>query len=239
MAKDVQTLEDRLRLLITTVTSAERKWKDMERATGIPATSWVDFYRGKKRATAETIEAVSRVWPQYSFWLSTGITDPQYGHVSPLPHTDKEVPSATRYFIALLEEKRVREKFANRWLQEDLGEDFTLQWFGTEAYIMVRNIEILDPRSESEVLQATRETRHTKHLRRVEIMALDAMPALDYEQTEKFLPVLKALLQGLTDTSLGKENKLTLGRINKIIDDMSIRVKRYNERKKEQSNRNQ
>ena len=84
MASYACNIEDRLRLLIDAAIETDRKWKEMERLTGIASTSWVDFYRGKKRATADMIEATSKVWPQHAFWLSTGITDPDFGHVAPV-----------------------------------------------------------------------------------------------------------------------------------------------------------
>lgn len=29
------------------------------------------------------IEAAGKEWPEYAFWLTTGISDPDYGHVAP------------------------------------------------------------------------------------------------------------------------------------------------------------
>lgn len=215
MVDTVQTLEDRLRLLIAAVTSTDRKWKDMERATGVPAASWVDFNREKKRATAEMVEAVSRAWPQFSFWLSTGIVDPAYGHISPL--AGKELPSATRYFMAALAEKRVRERLAGQWIKDELGEGFSLKGLGDGADLILRNIENLQPGIAPEVREARQETLQAERLREVEIMALNTLPTLDYGQTEAFLALLKGLLEGIADTPLGKDSKLTLSRIKKIM----------------------
>lgn len=235
MTEDAQSLEDRLRLLIAAVTSTDRKWKEMERATGIPASSWVDFNRERKRATAEMVEAVSRAWPQFSFWLSTGITDPLYGHISPMPLENKEVPSTTRYFLSALAERRVRERLASQWIKEDLGEGFSLRELGDAGATIIRNIELLEPNAALEIRKARQETLHVERLRKAEIMALDTLPALDYEQTEVLLPVLRKLLHGLADTPLGKESKLTLKRINKVLDDTAIRIEQH----KELGNRNQ
>lgn len=84
MAKvDAENIEDRLRILVKKVARTHCLWKEMEVLTGIPASSWVDFNRGKKRATATMIEAVSRKWPEYAFWLATGLTNYGGQHVAP------------------------------------------------------------------------------------------------------------------------------------------------------------
>lgn len=55
----------------------------MEQLTGIRALTWQNFDRGRQRANDEMLEALGRVWPQYAFWLMTGKTDPEHGHLSP------------------------------------------------------------------------------------------------------------------------------------------------------------
>lgn len=108
MSAYVNTIEGRLRTLIDAVIETDRKWKELERLTGIPASSWVDFNRGKKRATADMVEAVSKAWPQHAFWLCTGISDPDFGHVAPVAMPGYTVPRglpqehSTREFLHLI-----------------------------------------------------------------------------------------------------------------------------------------
>lgn len=44
----------------------------LERRTGIPASRWRDFTRGKARANEELIEAACKLWPWFTTWLATG-----------------------------------------------------------------------------------------------------------------------------------------------------------------------
>lgn len=102
------TVEDRLRQLIDAVTATDRKWKEMESATGIAAGSWVDFNRGKKRATAEMLEAVATVWPEYALWLATGEEDEEFGHLAP-SRKDPEC-SAGPYLKSAILERQIARK---------------------------------------------------------------------------------------------------------------------------------
>lgn len=46
--------------------------------------SWQKTYLGDQRPTVQMMEAVSQTWPQYTFWLMTGITDVAGGHICPV-----------------------------------------------------------------------------------------------------------------------------------------------------------
>lgn len=76
------TIHDRFRAVIRRNTSETRKWSELEALTGIPATSWQKAYNAKQRPTAEMLEAISRLWPEFAFWLVTGISDAKNGHVA-------------------------------------------------------------------------------------------------------------------------------------------------------------
>lgn len=75
--------ETRLLLLIGYVTTSKSDWKGMERETGIPAERWRQFMRGSTKASVQMLEAVAQRWPQYAFWLLTGISDERHGHHPP------------------------------------------------------------------------------------------------------------------------------------------------------------
>lgn len=45
--------------------------------------SWKAWWHRRQRPTHFMIEAVGRRWPEYAFWLITGITDAANGHRSP------------------------------------------------------------------------------------------------------------------------------------------------------------
>jgi len=59
-------------------------WETLNEWTGIPAQRWRSAYNKRQKPTLEMIEAVAHIWPQYSFWLVTGITDSTNGHTGPV-----------------------------------------------------------------------------------------------------------------------------------------------------------
>jgi 8-oxo-dGTP pyrophosphatase MutT (NUDIX family) len=69
--------------VVRAVTTERRRYKELEEETGIPATNWQSAFKRKQRPTAHMIEALCRRWPQYAFWLATGLTDPENGHTAP------------------------------------------------------------------------------------------------------------------------------------------------------------
>lgn len=96
-------IEQRLRTLLEIVARTGHKWKEIESMTGIAAASWVDFNRGKKRATAEMIGAVCCARPEYSLWLTTGLTDPDCGYSA--PQSGEAMDSKSAYLKAALHER--------------------------------------------------------------------------------------------------------------------------------------
>lgn len=51
--------------------------------TGISTQRWRKVLHRRQRPTSDMIEALARLFPQYAFWLATGITDSSNGHVAP------------------------------------------------------------------------------------------------------------------------------------------------------------
>ncbi|HDR9165437.1 TPA: hypothetical protein QDB28_005901 [Burkholderia vietnamiensis] len=74
---------ERAIMVMKAVTTERRRYKELEEETGIPATNWQSAAKRKQRPTAHMIEALSRRWPKYAFWLATGVTDPSAGHTAP------------------------------------------------------------------------------------------------------------------------------------------------------------
>lgn len=79
-------------------------WQRLEAQTGVKSSKWRLLASGKQKVTPELIEAAARLWPQYAFWLATGITDVANGHTAPetattfpeYSHADDHV--STSYF---------------------------------------------------------------------------------------------------------------------------------------------
>lgn len=78
----MDNLIERFQAIIRLNTPEKRRWSELEALTNIPATSWNKAFNEKQRPTAEMIQAIARLWPEYAFWLSTGVTDAKHGHVS-------------------------------------------------------------------------------------------------------------------------------------------------------------
>lgn len=58
-------------------------WKRLAESTGLPSARWRNFFSGNQNATPGMIEAAAKLWPEYAFWLATGVTDAINGHVAP------------------------------------------------------------------------------------------------------------------------------------------------------------
>lgn len=78
----MHSIQDRFSAVIRQKTSKTRRYAEMEALTGIPATSWNKAFNGKQRPTPEMLQAVGQLWPEFAYWLLTGVTDARHGHVS-------------------------------------------------------------------------------------------------------------------------------------------------------------
>lgn len=81
----METLADRLRLVMATHTSSTRRFAELQELSGnaISADSWKNVWHGRQRPTVEMIELVGQRWPEHAFWLVTGIPYPAGGHEEP------------------------------------------------------------------------------------------------------------------------------------------------------------
>lgn len=116
----MSTLSDRLHFIVKNVTSEYRRFKELEVATGVQGDTWKSWFHGRQRPTAEMIETACKTWPEYAFWLTTGIDDFEHGHtrVSTSPvDTGRERTAAKDLFRKQIEFQNWQE----RHLAEDLG----------------------------------------------------------------------------------------------------------------------
>lgn len=54
-----------------------------EAETGIKAKTWANVENGIQRANEEHIAAIIKKWPEYAYWLTTGLTIEAAGQISP------------------------------------------------------------------------------------------------------------------------------------------------------------
>lgn len=76
-------IDTRLKLILTCLTNNKNDWKSLERDTGIAAEKWRQYTRGTTKASVSMLDAVGKTWPQYAFWLMTGVSDERHGHHPP------------------------------------------------------------------------------------------------------------------------------------------------------------
>lgn len=112
----MNTLQERLRAVIETVTDERGRFAELEKLTSISANSWKSFWHGRQRPTCDMIEAACTHWPQYAFWISTGITDAKYGHVD---HKGE---------ASFPEKRRARRQKAEMYWQA------AIEWCGLERF---------------------------------------------------------------------------------------------------------
>ncbi|MFY3858114.1 hypothetical protein ACOTH4_28345 [Achromobacter xylosoxidans] len=79
-------IEVRMRLLINEVLHEKKDWKGLEQLTGVKSVKWRHFHSEVTKASLEMLEALFRTYPEYAFWLATGISDEDAGHLAPLKH---------------------------------------------------------------------------------------------------------------------------------------------------------
>lgn len=73
-------IDDRVRKVINfTGTTSE----DLAEKTGIKYSRWTTVRKTNGRSRGEEIEALAKLFPQYAYWVATGMTDPDAGHISP------------------------------------------------------------------------------------------------------------------------------------------------------------
>ena len=77
------TLEDRFIFVLRADGEPYGYWQRLEGHTGIAAARWRKAYTRQQRPTADMIEALCKLKPQYAFWLVTGADGSGLEHISP------------------------------------------------------------------------------------------------------------------------------------------------------------
>lgn len=79
-------IEFRMALVVQHLLGGKNDWKRMEEMTGIKAVRWRHLNSGVTRASVDMLEAICALHPQYAFWITTGLSDYETGHVPPTPN---------------------------------------------------------------------------------------------------------------------------------------------------------
>lgn len=108
----MDTLHERLRTVIAAHTHETRRFKELEERTGIATATWKTYWSRGSRPSAELIEAVVKLWPEYGLWIATGESDEEYGHLS--PQTKNVACNAHAYLQSSMTEKRLARAILHR-----------------------------------------------------------------------------------------------------------------------------
>jgi hypothetical protein len=64
--------------------------------TGAKKDRWPNVLKGKAKPYVEDLEGLYRVWPEYAYWLATGMELPEAGQISPLTKKATELLKPAR-----------------------------------------------------------------------------------------------------------------------------------------------
>jgi hypothetical protein len=73
----------RLREVIAVEVNDRTRYLSLQESTGIKSDIWKNFWFGRREADTAMLQEISRLWPQYAYWLATGSTDAINGHTCP------------------------------------------------------------------------------------------------------------------------------------------------------------
>jgi hypothetical protein len=95
MAFMQNTVAERTKIAIEILIPSTRRFKDLEELTTISSGTWRTWWTRGGKINGEMVEALARVWPQFAFWLITGWTDKNHGHIAPKGVKTVEAKRAT------------------------------------------------------------------------------------------------------------------------------------------------
>ena len=79
----LENMTRRLKFVVQEQTNSSGRFAWLESVTGIGQKTWQAWWTRDSMPSGNMIEAVGRLWPQYAFWLCTGMTDENCGHSRP------------------------------------------------------------------------------------------------------------------------------------------------------------
>lgn len=155
-------------------------WKRMEELTGVTSGRWRNFFSGQQKAAPDMIEGVAKVWPQYAFWLATGITDATNGHVAPTTvlvfpeHLYAEDEHANAYFqhalaLTSLLAEQVNIDFEDQERRRSAFERIRVLGAWTAGQVVDAIYSLADSESYSRLLEIwkAREVERPRHVQRI------------------------------------------------------------------------
>lgn len=79
----------RMRCIVAVQVTEHRRFKALEAMSGISGEAWRAFWNARQKPSSEMVCALAQAWPQFAFWMVTGMTDKDAGHIAP-PNAPKQ-----------------------------------------------------------------------------------------------------------------------------------------------------
>jgi ribosome-associated translation inhibitor RaiA len=146
------------------------------------------------------IEAAGKAWPEDAFWLTTGISDPAYGHVAPgengYPERSERKENSAALFKKQVEMKAEALKVARTYLEADGIPDYEPddRFLASAVQIVLQGYE-LSPNVDLSSYKAMKKAYPTvSKLRSAEILRGNEMSDALYESIDSVLEAVEKLL---------------------------------------------
>jgi transcriptional regulator with XRE-family HTH domain len=76
--------------LLEVIKKAGLSNEDLEKETDISAGKWANLRTKKQRANEDHIRAICNLYPEYAYWITTGLEIPQGGQISPITEATRQ-----------------------------------------------------------------------------------------------------------------------------------------------------
>lgn len=230
-----ENLQARLLEIIKASASETRRYKEMEELTGIPGDRWKALYLGRQRPTSEMIEALCQARPEFAFWLSTGLTDPDHGHVAPgdngYPRKSVPMQNSAAYFQAIKVARALAQQGLQEWAEKRLGADAQEMSATFNRDKMLRYMSDIGdtPVELSALRRQLRTVEMADKLRRAEVLLHGEMANLDYNATEALLAPIGDLLDAAFSEARTNNTPINIKNLEAKLQEMTEQVGRHNE----------
>lgn len=217
-------LSRRLKEVVLATTTDYRRFKQLEDVSEVAADSWKSWFHGRQRPTAEMIEAAATNWPEYAFWLITGVSDAEYGHIAPgdegFPRKAQRKENSANLFRATIQLKAEAVKATTAYFEaEDLDLELCDRTTAMGIDLILRSTDLPLGVEKTSVAHAKRNQELAAKLRRAEILAETEMPAITYDATDSLISTIEDVLRDVPDKAKAK--------LVKILDDEKTKLERH------------
>ena len=117
-------ISDRLKLIVKAETPEKGRFPFLETHSGINAATWRTWWTRGAAPNGYLVEAAGLLWPQYAFWLATGLTDVCNGHID-ASKTDEDKSNPNHVENIAVDEDVLAFTISYFEMVKDLMEDYS------------------------------------------------------------------------------------------------------------------